>query len=97
LAGRDSVIEALLEALACGSGPDSKMALDVDDVDPVLATARAIMSHVNELIKVAEEKDRTINLRYTRSRSYSSICYNNGYFFFFLFIIHLKVDWLDAW
>lgn len=65
LSERDSVIEALLEALTCGSGPDSKMVSDKNDVDPVLATAKAIMSHVNEVIKIAEEKDRTISLRYS--------------------------------
>nr|CAH0102877.1 unnamed protein product [Daphnia galeata] len=67
LAGRDSIIECLLEALTIGSGPNSKIVADEDDVDPILATARAIMSHVNEVIKVAEEKDRTINLRWTGS------------------------------
>lgn len=76
LAGRDSIIEALLEALACGSGPNSKIVSDKDDVDPVLATARGIMSHVDEIIKIAVEKDRTINLRYTPDRDFYSLTYS---------------------
>ncbi|EFX86877.1 hypothetical protein DAPPUDRAFT_221711 [Daphnia pulex] len=67
LSERDSVLEALLEALTCGSGPDPTIVVDKNDVDPVLATARAIMSHVNQVIKTAEEKDRTISLRWTGS------------------------------
>lgn len=64
LAGRESIIELLLEALASGSGPDPKVALSNDEVDPVLATAKAITAHVDEAIKLAEEQDRTVSLRY---------------------------------
>lgn len=65
---KESMLEVLLEALASGSGPDPKTVSDKDDVDPVLATARAITAHVDSYLKNAEEKDRQISLRYTRFR-----------------------------
>lgn len=61
---RESILEVLLEALASGSGPDSNTVSDKDDVDPVLATARAITAHVDNFLKVAEEKNRPTSLRY---------------------------------
>ncbi|KZS11201.1 protein PTCD3 homolog, mitochondrial isoform X1 [Daphnia magna] len=64
---RESILEVLLEALASGSGPDSNTVSDKDDVDPVLATARAITAHVDNFLQVAEEKNRPTPLRWTGS------------------------------
>lgn len=64
LAEKESILELLLEALASGLGPDPKVVLDKDDVDPVLATAQAITGHVDATLKLAEERDRTTSLRY---------------------------------
>lgn len=67
LTERESVIELVLQGLASGPGPSSQLVVDNEDVDPILTTARAVVTHVDGIINLAEERDRTISLRYTHS------------------------------
>ena len=66
LAEKEQILELILEALA-GSVPDPTMETQKDDVNPVLATAKAITERVDAAIKLADERDRTISLRYASS------------------------------
>lgn len=63
MADRESIIEMLLQALASGSGPAAETTLEAEEVDPVLATAKAIIAHVDAVIQFSEEQDRQISLR----------------------------------
>ena len=67
LAEKEQILELILEALASGSVPDPTMETQKDDVNPVLATAKAITEHVDAAIKLADERDRTISLRHASS------------------------------
>jgi len=57
LAGKESVLEALTESLDSDTKPATPSAVD-GQVDPVLATARAIWNYVEEQIRRKEEEDR---------------------------------------
>lgn len=61
LAGRESVVGLLLEALATGTPPAEKNA-DGDE-DPILVTAKAVYGHVEQLISDAKSRDRPLQLR----------------------------------
>lgn len=63
LSERSFIIELLLKALASGTGSVSKNKPDNNEIDPVLATAKAIMAHVDASLKLAKEQERSNSLR----------------------------------
>lgn len=64
LAEKDSVVEAVLQALASGDGPKSTVqSAEEGYVDPVLKTAQNIWNHIEDLLSFAEQRGRSHNMR----------------------------------